>query len=279
MMIDGEDNTDIDMDMELDPYLLFKNSIRSPLTLVKYQARLNAFFDFICIPNGPINERCNIFIKNCQQNSKYPLHHVFRFVLSKKEQMQSKKIVVSTINNYLKPIKKLCKLNDIHVKWEKITSGLPKEIKYAEDRAPLLEEIQKLIEYPDRRLKAIVIIMTSSGIRLAVWDDLKLKHIKPKKDKDGKIIAAKIIVYPGTEEEYYSFITPEAFNFLTEWIDFRKKSGENITEESCLMRNLWDVTTPSGGPRVLVTVPKKLKHTGIKSLIERSLRAQGIRTD
>ena len=88
MMIDDEDNTDIDM--ELEPYLLFKNSIRSPLTLVKYQARLNTFFDFISIPSGPINERCNIFIKNAQQNPKYPLYHVFQFVLSKKEQMQSK---------------------------------------------------------------------------------------------------------------------------------------------------------------------------------------------
>jgi hypothetical protein len=41
--------------------------------------------------------------------------------------MESKKIVVATINNYIKPIKKLCKINDISVKWEKITMGLPKE--------------------------------------------------------------------------------------------------------------------------------------------------------
>jgi hypothetical protein len=67
MMFDGEEDT-TDMDMDFDHYLLFKNSIRSPLLLVKYQARLNAFFDFICIPNSPINERCNFFIKNCQQN-------------------------------------------------------------------------------------------------------------------------------------------------------------------------------------------------------------------
>ncbi len=61
-------------------------------------------------------------------------------------------------------------------------------------------------------------------------------------------------------------------------MDFRTQGGETITGESWLMRNLWDVTTPSGGPRGLATVPKKLKHTGVKSLIERALRAQGIRT-
>jgi len=38
------------------------------------------------------------------------------------------------------------------------------------------------------------------------------------------------------------------------------------------------VTTPSGGARGIVTVPKKLKDTRVKSLMERASRAQGIRT-
>jgi hypothetical protein len=62
-------------------------------------------------------------------------------------------------------------------------------------------------------------------------------------------------------------------------MDFRKKNGVRITEESCLMRNLWDVTTtPSGGPRGLATVLKKLQSLGIKSLINRAFHAQGVRT-
>jgi hypothetical protein len=35
---------------------------------------------------------------------------------------------------------------------ERITRGLPKVRRYADDRAPTLEEIQKMIEYPDRRM-------------------------------------------------------------------------------------------------------------------------------
>jgi len=168
-------------------------------------------------------------------------------------------------------------MNDIHVKWKKITTGLPKERKYAEDRAPTIDEIQKLIEYPDRRIKAIIFTMISSGIRLGAWDDLKYKHIKPI-IQNGNIVAAKIIVYAGSDEQYYSFISAEAYQALDEWMDFRKKSGEKIIDESWLMRNLWDVTTPTGGPRGLISLPKKLKYSGVKSLIERALRAQGIRT-
>jgi integrase len=263
--------------MELDPFLLFTSAIRSNQTRRKYQRRLNIFFDFIALPGPNLNERCKIFVKNSKENPSYPLNTVFRFIMYQKERMQKKEIVVSTIHNYLKPIKLLCVMNDIHVMWKKITTGLPKEKRYAEDRAPTIEEIQKLIEYPDRRIKAIILIMVSSGIRLGAWDDLQFKHIQVI-EINNKIAAAKIKVYAGSDEQYESFITPEAYSALMEWRHYRQCSGEKITEESWLMRNLWDVTTPSGGPRGLVTIPKKLKHTGVKSLIERALRAQGIRT-
>lgn len=271
------DSATIDNVLDLDPYLLFVNSIRSPLTRQKYFGRLNSFFDFIQLPEGPLDERCRTFIKNCNENTNYSLNCTYRFVIHLKGKMEKNEIVVSTIFNYLKPIKLLCDINDIQVKWKKITIGLPKERKYAEDRSPTIEEVQSLVKYPDRRLKVIVSIMISSGIRLAAWDDLKFKHIQPI-EKNGQIVAARIIVYPGSEEQYYSFITPEAYNTLNDWMDYRKNNGETITGDSWVLRNLWDVTTPSGGPRGLVSIPKKLKHTGVKSLMERALRAQGIRS-
>ena len=45
--------------------------------------------------------------------------------------------------------------------------------------------------------------MASSGIRLGAWDYLKWGRIRPV-EKEGEIIAAKIIVYAGEEDEYYS---------------------------------------------------------------------------
>ena len=143
--------------------------------------------------------------------------------------------------------------------------------------APTVQEIQKLLGYPDRRIKVIVFTMISCGMRLGAWNDLQYKHIQAIK-REGNIVAAKITIYAGSEDQNASFISKEAYQAIEEWMDFRIKSGEKITGESWLVRNLWDVTTPSGGPRGLVSVPKKLKDTGVKSLIERALRAQGIRT-
>ncbi|MDR4492628.1 MAG: hypothetical protein R2685_17330 [Candidatus Nitrosocosmicus sp.] len=282
VLISGPYNINNNKDMayeliDLDPFLLYTNAIRSTETKEKYQRRLKSFFDFIGLPDLDFEKRCRIFIENSRSNSNYAMTHSFRFVLFQKSRLEKKEIVVSTLHNYLKPIKLLCKINDIQMNWQKITMGLPKERKYADDRAPTIEEIQKLMEYPDRRINLIISVMVSSGIRLAAWDDLKYKHIQAI-EKEGAIIAAKIIVYPGSDEQYFSFITPEAYNSLIEWRNFRQINGEDVNEESWILRNLWDVTTPSGGRRGLVSFPKKLKHTGVKSLIERALRSQGIRT-
>jgi hypothetical protein len=102
--------------------------------------------------------------------------------------------------------------------------GLSKGRRFANDRAPTYDEIQLIVKYPDRRIKPIVFTMTSSGIRLGAWDYLHWRDVTPIM-KDDKVIAAKIIVYSGEEDEYYSFITREAWSYLNDWINYRKECG------------------------------------------------------
>jgi hypothetical protein len=122
--------------------------------------------------------------------------------------------------------------------------------------------------------------MISGAFRIGAWDYLKWKHVTPiKNEKTGKVISAKMIIYSGEPEEYYSFVTPEAYCALEEYMMFRKNSGENITGESWLIRDVWATTefdTFKNSTLGLVRYPKKLKASGIKSLIERAMRAQGL---
>ena len=97
-------------------------------------------------------------------------------------------------------------MNEILLPWSKIKRGLPRGRHYADDRIPTLDEIRKLVEYPDRRVKAIIYTMASSGIRLGAWDYLKWGHIKPIIHNE-QTMAAKITVYAGENEQYYSYIT------------------------------------------------------------------------
>ena len=49
-----------------------------------------------------------------------------------------------------------------------------------------LEEIRKIVEYPDRRIKPIVYTMASSGIRLGAWNYLKWNHMIRRLDDMGR---------------------------------------------------------------------------------------------
>jgi hypothetical protein len=75
--------------------------------------------------------------------------------------VESKEITGSTLRNYIKPIKLFCEQMDVEIPWRKIIRGMPRERRYANDRAPTLGEIRKITDYPDRRIKPTVYLMSS----------------------------------------------------------------------------------------------------------------------
>ena len=88
---------------------------------------------------------------------------------------------------------------DLQIPWAKIARGLPRAKRFADDRAPTLQEIRRISEYPDRRIKPAVYIMASTGIRVGAWDYLKYGHITPI-EREGKLVAARASVYARTPD-------------------------------------------------------------------------------
>jgi len=221
---------------ESEPLEVFFYAIKSPATKDRYKRRLGNFFEFLEI-EGDLESQSKSFMTLVNKNGKnWIFASVMKFLSYQKDRVERGEISGATVHNYYKPLKLFLEMNDVELSWKKISRGLPRGRKHAADRAPTLEEIQKLIEYPDRRIKAIVCTMCSSGIRLGSWDYLKWRDIVPI-EKDEKIVAAKLIVYSGDEDQYTSFISAEAYIELKKWIDLRKESGEKISEESWVMRD------------------------------------------
>ena len=201
------DNYDFQDDnyVRIDPYSLFLHAMKSPVTKKKYSRRLEMFFDFIKIPGENLEERCLTFVNSGKNNNvNWVFTNILKFVLFYKERINKKEISGATLINYLKAIKLFCEMSDISINWKKITRGLSRGKRYASDRIPTLEEIRKIVEYPDRRIKPIVYTMCSSGIRLGAWDYLKWKHIIPIRNEKNEVIAAKIRVYADEEEDISS---------------------------------------------------------------------------
>ena len=261
---------------ERDPMTVFLYALKSPDSKKKYPQRFKMFLDFLGL-EGTLQETALAFVKKAREDPQWVENRLIDFIIFQEERVNRGQISSSTIPNYTKAVKLFCEMNRITLSWKIIFHGLPNGRKEADDRAPRLDEIKKLISYPDPRIKAIVLVMISSGIRKAAWDYLRWKHVIPTGD------AARMVVYPGQNQgkrkEYYTFITPEAFQALKDWMDFRAANGEKITGESWVMRDVWQTTNVKRGANcALATNPIQLKSNGIKKIINEALWGQGIRS-
>ena len=265
------------MSITNDPIAVFLYAVKSPESKRQYPRRFKMFLDFLGF-SGALDDQAREFLRNAKANPKWVQDNLIQFISYQNERAKCGKISVSTIPNYYRATKLFCEMNDIMLGWKKIARGMARVRKAANDRAPTLEEIQRMIEYPDRRIKPIVYAMASSGIRIGAWEYLRWKHVLPITNDKGEIIAAKLLVYAGDPEQYYTFLTPEAYHSLKDWMDFRASYGEIITGESWVMRDIWQTTNITYGANLgLATCPKKLKSSGIKRLLERALWEQGLR--
>jgi hypothetical protein len=225
-----------------------------------------------------IKERCNLFCKQFKEmGEKDPQECeelLYSYFSKLKQRHKEGKLDAGTIKNRKATVKNLLKKTKISIDWDEVFKGLPKPKRYTNDRAYSLEEIIKICDYNDRRIKPIVYTMVSSGMRLGAWDYLKWKHIAPI-PKDGNVICALIELYYGTDEQYPTLITKEAYQVLEKWKEFRKKSGEEVNDDSWVMRHYWD--TKEGFTHGSINKPDQLTSNGVKSLLDSALRRQGLR--
>jgi hypothetical protein len=165
----------------------------------QYPRRLKLLFDYIGLV-GDVEEQGQAFLDKTRENPQWAQENILRFVDFHKQRVLIKKeLAAGTLMKFFLPIKLFCEMNNITtLNWKRLSRALPSVKSHSSnDRAPRVEEIRRLVEYPDRRIKPIVYTMCSSGIRVGAWDYLRWKHVIPIKDdkKEEVIVAAKLIVY------------------------------------------------------------------------------------
>jgi len=261
----------------LSPYQNFTFALKSKDVQRQYPSLLERFLNFVRI-EGSIEEQSNALYKLGRENNQLLQSHLIKYCIFQKERIKKNEISEGTLRNYLKPIKLFFEMNDIVLPWKKIVKGLPSPKQAADDRCPTKEEISKLLDFEDRRIRVIVLVMLSSGIRVGAWNWLKWKHVTSIYDpNNGYLVAAKLQVYVRENEEYFTFITPEAYIALKDYIDFRQLHGEKITGESWLIRDTWQKIDKRHGHRIgLAKFPKKMDSEGIRRMIYDAWKIQGV---
>ncbi len=263
---------------EATPFQNFAYALKSKDVKRQYPAMLMRFLSFTNASGETIEEKC---ISLCDysgkiENRKALESELMRYIHFQQSRVDSKEISPGTLRNYIKAIKHFFTMNDILVNWDKIKKGMPSVNQTSNDRIPEISEIKSLLNYNDIRIRPIILTMLSSGIRVGAWNWLRWKNVIPI-EKDGSIVAAKLIVYYQEPEQYSTYISPEAYSSLKSYIDFRELHGEKITGESWLIRDQWQKMSKTHGHRIgQATLPKKLDAEGIRRLIYDAWKIQGV---
>jgi hypothetical protein len=148
--------------------------------------------------------------------------------------------------------------NDVELNWRRVV--LPKGRKVVSDKAPSKDELRRILMYAPSWLKATVLLLASSGLRVGSLDYLKLKNANL--DFDSQVGLLKVPPEATKAKVgYYTFFTEEAKAMLTKHLEARKKKGEILTEES---------------PLIKPTMKKNTNYESIRHSYLRTLKKAGL---
>jgi integrase len=167
-------------------------------------------------------------------------------------------ISVNSIKNYLCGIQSFLDFNEIMLNWKKIVKYSPEEVTN-NLRAYTRGEIAKLLSEADLRDRCLILLMSSTGIRVGAIKELKIKHLKKLQESNIGIFS----IYPQSKNSRYNaLLTPECMAALDEYFEFRKRQHEKIIQESYIIRDkfaAFSKTTNRAKPLSEATINKQMK--------------------
>ena len=102
-------------DSELDPWKLFQNAMRSPVTRDRYSTRVAKFFDFTKIPGRTLEQKAGSFARKGRNDADWAFSTILKFIYYQRERVEKKEISGATVMNYTKSIKLFCDMADITI--------------------------------------------------------------------------------------------------------------------------------------------------------------------
>ncbi len=115
----------------------------------------------------------------------------------------------------------------------------------------------------DIRVKIIILLMSSSGMRHGAIPSLKIKDLS----KIEKYNLYQITVYQKSRKyNYKTFCTPECANLIDSYLNYRKHAGENLKDSSPLLREQFN-----SGDSFKVNNPKPIGVSLVRYLVNEVL--------
>jgi integrase len=144
----------------------------------------------------------------------------------------SKKLSFNSIHLYVAAISHFYQMNDVALKWKKLAKFKGNRRLVVEDKSYSKEQIRQLLDFADLRLKCIILLMCSAGLRRGGIPNLTIGDLK----KIEKYELYRISVYRKETDAYNTYCSPECAKHLDQYFDWRSRLGEKLTNKSPVIR-------------------------------------------
>jgi integrase len=241
-------------------YRIFIEGLKSAVTKAAYTFALQKYMKYLKIDNPDD-------LLKYQDNPKFIQNQIIDYLIYMKNPPIS--LRYATRSQYLAAIMTYYDLNEVILNKKKIYRYLGEEEKPIENRSYTRDEIAKMLDVCDERVKALILLLSSAGVRIRAIVDLKLEDLTTIPNFD----LYRVKVYSDSNQSYFVFITPEASKAINIYLSYRERYGERLTPKSPLFRDQFDRNDPDSIHSV-----KPLKLRAVERLISRTIEKSGLRT-
>ncbi len=187
-----------------------------------------------------------------------------------------------TMKSHYNAIKHFYESNEISLNWSLIKKdyvGLTSNIKSNIDMPYTYEDIHKLLDKADEKMRVCLYLLCSTGMRRGAIHELKVGDLK----WIDQYQIFEITVYKDFKEEYKTFCSLECASAINSYLDFRRRYGEQITDDSYLIRKQFNRRDGGKGTMKISDAndpPEKHKVTDadIETVLYRLIYDAGIRS-
>lgn len=173
----------------------------------------------------------------------------------------------SLIRHRLCALKLFYDMNRRPLNWKFVRKTIGKTKKH-KDRAYTHDEIRRALKVADPRTKTLIILLASTGMREGAVPTLDIGNMH----LIEKYGIYKFVVYEGYDEQYVTFCTPEAKQAIDDYLEYRRRFGEKLSETSPLFRQDFRSDDPDR-----VQLARRISEGSIDDTITKAMEKAGVR--
>ncbi len=136
-------------------YKNFINSLDSPVSRRDYRYALSYFMRFLKMADCDYEKMLQIDVKRLES-------YIRDYIIYMK---QDRRLSSASINLYLAAVSHFYEMNDIELKWRKLSKFKGKHRRMVEDKPYTIDQIRQLLTRAELREKCMILLMASAGLR------------------------------------------------------------------------------------------------------------------